>query len=230
MNSNSSNSKKQASGALRTIIVIIAVIAAVIIGYAVLGAYLDRHPWIFGGSGTPDIIYLDDGHRLEKVIAFRRNTRVVDVRNDTVIYANDKRYGAVGLSGNIIAQAEAVEDHHETGIGLAFDESENVITIQEQRTAENNSDKPSEVIDAGDGKILCYDIGGLTAVRTNGVLGVRDADTGEVVTMFGGNNSRGSLWRLEEPYFFGEYVVVRIYYCDCIYRTVNGDMGDETNE
>ena len=83
-------------------IVIAAVVIAVLAASAVLsGLYVGSRPWLFGGSGAPDMIYLNDSYRLEKVMAFRKNYRVNDVKNGTVIYTggNNDIYGAVSFSG-----------------------------------------------------------------------------------------------------------------------------------
>ena len=53
------------------------------------------------------------------------------------------------------------------------------------------------------------------------VLAAESAGTGETTVLFDG--SGGGKWQLEEPRFYGEYIVVRIYYIDCVYRIVGAE-------
>ena len=199
------------------IVIIAVVVAALAISAVTVSMYIDSRPWLFGGIGMPDVIYLNGSHKLEKVMAFDRDHRVVDIKNDTVIYTDKDNgvFGAVGFSGEIAAFA----DTHETGVGFMLDENGDVYEIDEQRSAEQNADKPVRVIDAK--TVLYYDSDGLKAVRINDTLGVFYEESDEPVTLFRGNDGRESPWRLEDPLFFGEYVRVRIYWCDCIYKIVH---------
>lgn len=208
----------------KPLLVIVAVIAALVLCYVLTSLYLDRYPWIFGGSGTPDIVNLTDGYRLEKVIALRRGYFIKDIRGGRMIYGRGASgqtgeiNGAADLDGNVIVPLGA----HDGDLWLAFDENGEVYETGEPYTAEEAADKPSASIETGGGRTaLCYDVNGYRLVSYGGALGMTDND-GSVSTLLDAGNGKG--WRLEDPSFFGEYVVVRIYWCDCVYRIVK-DQG-----
>lgn len=212
--------KSNKSKPAKVIIVIIAFIVATIVIHELCAAFLDRRPWVFGGTGTPDIIRLNDKYRLEKVIALRNGYYVKDIRGGSMIYGRAEKNnsgevnGAADLNGNVLTELGA----YNKDMWLALNEIGKVYETPKPYNVSDKADKPTMTVDTSDGgQALRFDKGELAAVWFNGSLGVI-GDNGELFTMF--DDDKGRSWRLERPLFFGDYLAVRIYYCDCVYRVV----------
>ena len=164
--------------------IFIAVVAAVTAGFACIAAliwvnaasYLDSRGWLFAGSGTPGVIELGGGIRLERVLAFREDYRVCGIDGDTVTYRYKGKYGAVGTDGVI---------------AVSYGE----LPAQAERPSEQSRT-----------------VGDIT-LTVGKVLEVTD-ENGVTESVFDG-------WQLDEPRIYGDYAVVRIYWCDCVYKIVH---------
>ena len=203
------------------IVITAVVVAALAISAVTVNMYIDRRPWLFGGSGTPDVICLNDGKRLEKVIALRKGYFIKDIRGGSIVFGRtDGRNsaeinGASDLFGNIIVPLGA----HDDDIWLFLDENGAVYETTEPYTASEIADKPVGIVTHGSGrKAVCYNVNGCELVSYEGALGIVGPE-GTVETLFGSGSGNG--WRLEDPLIFGEYIRVRIYWCDCIYRIIH---------
>ena len=212
------------SGNAKPLIVIIVLIVGIILVYSLITAYLDRYPWVFGGNGTPDVIWLDDGYRLEKVTALRKGYFIKDIRGGNMIFGrtaarnSGEINGAADLHGNVILPLGA----HADDVWLTLDENGEVFETEEPYSVSEKADKPIGTIDvAGGKKAQFYDIEYKKLVSYEGTLGIIK-DNGSVSSLF--DTGSGNGWRLEDPRFFGEYVVVRIYWCDCVYRVTKNEI------
>ncbi|MBQ9383782.1 MAG: hypothetical protein IJT87_06060 [Ruminiclostridium sp.] len=139
-------------------------------------AYLDSCGWLFAGSGTPEVIELGGGVRLERALAFREDYRVCGIDGDTVNYRYKGKYGAVGTDGVI---------------AVPYGE----LPAQAERPSEQSRT-----------------VGDIT-LTVGKVLEVTDENS-VTESVFDG-------WQLDEPRIYGEYIAVRIYWCDCVYKIVH---------
>ncbi len=217
-------------------VIALPVIAVLIVSVILTVSYLDSHPWVFGGVGTPDVIWLSYEYRLEKVIAFRNKCFVTDIRDGRVLYVSsrkagarrylkneasaDIRSGAVDLGGNEIVPSGS----YGNGLYLSFDD-EGEITA-DVSLHENSSAKPVRKVRSDAGEDLFdeyYNFCGVQVMSVpagyDRVLAVTDGDSGDTVTLFTGSGGGGK-WQLSDPVFYNDLVVVRIYHGDCVYRLV----------
>ena len=207
----------------KSIVIVVSVVAFLVLCHFLAVSLLDRYPWIFGGSGAPDVISLGNGYRLEKVIALRKGYFVKDVRGGRMIFGrtagrnSGEINGAADLGGNVIVPLGA----HDDDIWLTVGENGAVYETIEPYTASDREDDPVETVIDGSGRTaICYDVNGCRLVSYDGALGINGTD-GAVETLLGSGSGKG--WRLEDPRFFGEYAVVRIYWCDCVYRVARDE-------
>ena len=172
-------------------LMLLTALAAAVICCALFTADSAEGPLIPGGGAAPETFLLAGEIRLEKTAALKKEYRVCDILDGTLFFT--AKTGDEPLLGTVMPGGGGITPLCPLG-GRE---------LPEASAAENEA--------------LIYGNIVISAVRDGRacVLGVKDSGTGETETLF---DADGKKWQLDEPRFYGEYIVVRIYHCDCVYR------------